>query len=68
MSSTSLSLLGWARVELGVDSVMLDSELDEYGVSGLPGGKLPGKDSVGSYPASRNSSSRLRLSLWREMV
>ena len=68
MSSTSLLLLGCVRVELGVDSVTLDSELEEYRVSGLPGGKLPGRDSVGSYPVSKNSSSRLRRSLWRGMV
>ena len=68
MSSTSLSLLGCAQVELGVDSVTLDSKLEEYGVSGLPRGKLPGRDSVRSYPASKNSSSRLRRSLWCGMV
>ena len=68
MSSTSLSLLGCARDELGVDSVTLDSELEEYGVSGLPGGKLPCRDSVELYLASKNSSSRLRRLLWRGMV
>ena len=67
MSSTSLSLLGCARDELRVDSVTLDSKLEEYGVSGLPRGKLPGRDSVGSYLVSKNSSSRLRRSLWHGM-
>ena len=61
MSSTLLSLLASARVELGVERVTLDSELEDRGVSGLDGGKLPGRDSVGSYPASMNSSKRLRL-------
>ncbi len=60
MRSTSLSLLGSARVDDGVESVTLDLELGDSGVSGLGGGKLPGRDSVGSYPAAISSSKRLR--------
>ena len=54
MFSTSLSLLGSAHIERGVDSVTLDLEV--FDESGLSGGKLPGKNSVGSYPAAINSS------------
>lgn len=54
MFSTSLSLLSLVQVELGVDSVTLDSEV--FDESGLRGRKLPGKDSVGSYPVAGNSS------------
>ena len=45
MFSTLLSLLGSARIERGVDSVTLDSEV--FDESGLSGGKLPGKNSIG---------------------
>ena len=54
MFSTSLLLLGSARIERGIDSVTLDSEV--FDESGLSSGKLPGKNSVGLYPAVSNSS------------
>ena len=54
MFLTLLLLLGSARVEQGVDSVTLDSEVFEE--SRLSSGKLPGKNSVGLYPVASNSS------------
>jgi len=44
----------------GVERVMLDSELGDSGVSGLGGGKLPGRDSIRSYLVVISSSKRLR--------
>ena len=67
MLSTSPSLLGSAQVELGDERVTLDSEVGDS-VSGLYHGKLPGSESVGSYPASQSSSKRLRASARRSMI